>query len=80
MSLEEVDCFKMGRAIGYHELAVLPTRLYVCEHVNAEKTSGETCFTKTMPEPHRPDHLPPINEIQFRWPKGVGPTEIFGLS
>jgi hypothetical protein len=36
-------------------------------------------LTKTMPIPHEPDHVPPTNEIQFLWPKGVGPTEMRGF-
>lgn len=35
--------------------------------------------TKTIPDPQDPDQLPPVKEIQFRWPNGVGPTEILGF-
>lgn len=35
--------------------------------------------TKTIPEPQEPDQVPPVKEIQLRWPKGVTPTEILGL-
>jgi hypothetical protein len=33
-----------------------------------------------MPDPQDPDQVPPVNEIQFLCPRGVGPTEMRGLS
>ena len=32
----------------------------------------------TIPEAQEPDHVPPVNEIQFLWPNGVGPTDTRG--
>ena len=29
----------------------------------------------TTPEPHDPDHVPPVKEIQFLCPNGVAPME-----
>ena len=34
----------------------------------------------TSPDPQDPDQLPPVNEIQFLCPNGVGPTETRGSS
>jgi hypothetical protein len=34
----------------------------------------------TIPEPHDPDHVPPVKEIQFLCPNGVAPTETRGCS
>lgn len=37
-------------------------------------------LTRTIPDPHVPNHLPPVNDIQFRCPNGVGPTLILGFN
>lgn len=36
--------------------------------------------TSTVPDPHDAVHVPPENEIQFRFPHGPSPTGIRGLS
>ena len=36
--------------------------------------------TSIIPFPHLATHFPPLNEIQFRCPNGVWPTEILGFS
>jgi hypothetical protein len=76
MGLENIVSFKFGRAVCYDELAVLTTRLF---HVSEASVCWVKEHTKTIPDPQDPDHAPPVKEIQFRCPRGVGPTEMRGL-
>jgi hypothetical protein len=76
MSLKNVIGFKFRRAIRNDELTVLASRLHYVRKLWEDLRDD---LTNTIPDPQDPDHVPPVKEIQFRCPRGVGPTEMRGL-
>jgi hypothetical protein len=77
VSLKNIVCLQLRRTICNDELAILSSRLV---HVSKSPVESMRRLTKTIPDPQDPDHMPPVKEIQFRCPRGVGPTEMRGLS
>jgi hypothetical protein len=67
----------MSCSIGLNKLAILTTGLFL---INVAIYKDRRVLTKTIPDPQHPDHVPPVNDIQFLCPKGVGPTDIFGFN
>lgn len=75
--MEDIICLEMSSSIWLDKLAILASRLL---GVSISSCKGVGILTKTVPDPQLPDHEPPVNDIQFLCPKGVGPTEIFGFN